>query len=288
MDKKVQPFFVWAGGKRRLLPQIRERYPAELINGEITGYIEPFAGGGAVFFDIMSRYNIKKSVLIDINPNLINAYICLRDYPDKLISLLSDLENKYNSCDIRDKKIMYYEARQEFNRREPYGILQASLFIFLCKAIFNGAYRVNGGGKLNTPFGCKERVKLYDYGNMRRCAELLKNTELIDGDYRECGRFLSERSFLFLDPPYRPTEKSGYLKYTANPFTDVEQIYLSDFYKKAADKGACVMMTNSCADDGFLETLYQNYNIDKLSASYMMSGNSEYRKRRFDLIITNY
>jgi len=289
MEYNCIPFFVWAGGKRRLIKQISLYYPDKLIQGQIDNYIEPFVGGGAVYLDIMQKYRIKKSTLIDLNPQVINAYIQVRDNLNALIKAISELEQEYMSyIDLSDKEKMYYDIRKKYNEYFKLDEYQAAYFLFLTKSIFNGAYRVNSKGQLNMPFGKRLNQKYYDKQNLEGISKLLQNTNLICGDYKKCERLITERTFLYFDPPYRPTEKSGQLKYTKKPFTDIEQIELSDFFKISHNIGAFAMLSNSFLGDRFLETLYQDFNYNLLDNKRLMSGDSSFRKVIKEILITNY
>ncbi len=75
---QLKPFIKWAGGKGQLLPQIRQMYPQGLGN-TITKYAEPFVGGGAVLFDIISSYKLDQIYISDINKNLITLKIIIKN-----------------------------------------------------------------------------------------------------------------------------------------------------------------------------------------------------------------
>ena len=155
MKKEVllKPFVKWAGGKGQLINEIKNMYPKEL-GKEINKYAEPFVGGGAVLFDILSNYELDSIYISDINAELINAYRIIRDNVEKLISMLSVIQDEYLSIDIESRKSYYYEKRDRFNDIKISGdkainIEKAALFIFLNKTCFNGLYRVNQKGLFN-------------------------------------------------------------------------------------------------------------------------------------------
>ena len=288
-NTKATPFFVWIGGKRKLLKQISDHYPQELIQGKIKNYIEPFVGGGAVFFDIMQKYNIENSILIDINPNIINAYKQVKENPERLVNELKTIENRYNNLpNMEIKGLFYYAIRKTFNIKKQSKVLQAAHFIFLCKTFFNGVYRVNKKSELNTPFGQKVKIKLFSEENIYNCSNLLKNTNLICGDYKECEWYVTDHTFLYFDSPYRPTEKSGYIKYSADPFTDIDQIELSDLFDRVTEKNALAMLSNSSTEDGFFEKIYNEYSFHQLDVHRCVSGDIKYRKAVSELLITNF
>ena len=159
---KLKPFLKWAGGKNQLLNNIREAYPKELGNN-INKYAEPFVGGGAVLFDILSSYNLKSIYISDINYELINTYRSIVKNPNELIEKLLFLQKRYVALDENKRKIFYYKKRDKFNNnkykcKKRADIDMASLFIFLNKTCFNGLYRVNKRGYCNVPVGDRKSV----------------------------------------------------------------------------------------------------------------------------------
>ena len=109
-NKKVKPFLKWAGGKGQLLSEIEKYYP--FADGKITKYAEPFVGGGAVLFDILSKYDLEDVYISDINAELINTYRIIRDDIDELVALLSVMQNEFVTMDTEHRK-NYYMAKRE-------------------------------------------------------------------------------------------------------------------------------------------------------------------------------
>ena len=137
----AKPFLKWAGGKTQLLSQIEQFYPAT-----IEKYCEPFIGGGAVLFDVVSKFNPKEILINDINPELTNCYIQIKKDPKELIKLLSKLEKEYLSANSYDRKEIYFKKRDKFNKlieSKVNTIEKAALMIYLNRTCFNGLYRVN-------------------------------------------------------------------------------------------------------------------------------------------------
>ncbi|WP_245989629.1 DNA adenine methylase [Ureibacillus thermophilus] len=169
--KKVEggPFVKWAGGKSKLVEIILNIVARHINLDEIEHYIEPFVGGGAMFFYLASRYQFKSYTIIDINLDLINAYRAIKENPILLVKEMDKIQNKYNdfSC-FNDKEMFYYEIRDKYNNYankenlfEFIDFNRAAQFIFLNKSGFNGLYRVNKSGDYNVPFGKKEKIKIY-------------------------------------------------------------------------------------------------------------------------------
>lgn len=155
----------WAGGKGQLIKEIEQYYPFE--NGEITKYAEPFVGGGAVLFDILSRYNLKEVYISDINAELINTYRIIRDDVDDLIKMLHAMQNDFIPLDTDNRKAYYMQKRERFNDlkvngNENINIEKAALMIFLNKTCFNGLFRVNKKGLFNVPMGAYKNPMICD------------------------------------------------------------------------------------------------------------------------------
>ncbi|MCL1830528.1 MAG: Dam family site-specific DNA-(adenine-N6)-methyltransferase, partial [Oscillospiraceae bacterium] len=167
-EMPVKPFVKWAGGKSQLLGEIRAKYPSDL--GEtITKYAEPFVGGGAVLFDILSRYEMKDVYISDINRELIETYISIRDNVHELILKLKEVESNYLSADETKRKTLYYDSRQRFNTLKSLNdssIELSTLFIFLNRTCFNGLYRVNSSGAFNVPQGSYKNPTICNEENL--------------------------------------------------------------------------------------------------------------------------
>ena len=294
---ECKPFIKWVGGKGQLLPEINKLYPIEL-GKTINKYAEIFIGGGAVLFDILSKYRLDEVYISDKNLELINTYKSIRDNIDILIKSLKEMEEEYISLDDEDRKIYYYEKRQKYNKLkiniEENNIEKASLFIFLNKTCFNGLYRVNKKGEFNVPMGAYKNPKICDKENLKNVSKALKNVKIIYADYRESESFIDEKTFVYIDPPYRPLNtSSSFTSYTENDFSDKEQIELAEYIDLLNKKGAKIVISNSDPknndmDDNFFDELYKNYNINRVKATRMLNSNANLRGAINELLITNY
>ena len=294
---EYKPFIKWVGGKGQLLPEIKKLYPVEL-GKTINKYAEIFIGGGAVLFDILSKYKLDEIYISDKNLELINTYKSIRDSVDILIKSLKEMEEGYIPLDDENRKIYYYEKRQEYNNLkiniEENNIEKASLFIFLNKTCFNGLYRVNKKGEFNVPMGAYKNPKICDEENLKNVAMALKNVKIIYADYRESKDFIDEKTFVYIDPPYRPLNPtSSFTSYTENDFSDKEQIELAEYIDILNKKGAKIVISNSDPknnniDDNFFDELYKNYNINRVKATRMLNSNASLRGAINELLITNY
>lgn len=296
-DRGVKPFLKWAGGKGQLLGEIGQYYPFE--DSQITKYAEPFVGGGAVLFDILSRYDLEAVYISDINAELINAYRVVRDSVELLTELLAEYQAGYVSLDMERRKVYYLGKRERFNELKVSGdnagnVEKAALMIFLNKTCFNGLYRVNKKGAFNVPMGAYKNPLICDERNLRAVSDKLQRVEIVCGDYRESTDFIDEHTFVYCDPPYRPlTDTSSFTAYTENEFDDEAQIELAKFVDEMNEKGARVVVSNSDpknanTEDNFFDDIYTKYRIRRILAMRMINSKANGRGNINELLICNY
>lgn len=296
-DKKVKPFLKWAGGKGQLLAEIEKYYPFD--NTKIKKYAEPFVGGGAVLFDILSKYDLDAVYISDINAELINTYKIIRDNVEVLIEQLSAMQNEYIPMDTEHRKSYYISKRERFNDLKVNGdetvnIEKAALMCFLNKTCFNGLYRVNKKGLFNVPMGAYKNPLICDEDNLRVVSEKLQNVEIVCGDYRTSQDFIDDSTFVYFDPPYRPiTDTASFIAYNKTLFNDDEQIELARFVDMMNKKGAKIVISNSDpknsnTDDNFFDNIYASHKIKRVEATRMINCNSEARGKIKELLISNF
>lgn len=295
--KKVKPFLKWAGGKGQLLSEIEKYYPFEY--GKITKYVEPFVGGGAVLFDILSKYDLEAVYISDINAELVNAYRIVRDDIDALIGMLTVMQSEFVPMNTENRKAYYMAKRERFNDlkvngNEGINIEKAALMIFLNKTCFNGLFRVNKKGLFNVPMGSYKNPMICDEENLRAVSEKLRNVTIVCGDYRESADFIDEGTFVYFDPPYRPiSDTASFTAYTENLFNDEEQIELAKFVDDMHRKGAKVVISNSDpgnsnTEDDFFDNIYSSHRIKRVEATRMINCNSKARGKIKELLISNF
>jgi DNA adenine methylase len=293
----IKPFIKWAGGKVQLLADIRSNYPAEL-GKSVDRYCEPFVGGGAVLFDILSNYAINEVLINDINAELINTYKKIKEIPSALIDDLAVMQEEFWLLDTIARKEYYYDKRERFNYLKVNGdedvnLEKAALFIFLNKTCFNGLYRVNKKGLFNVPSGAYTKPLICDAENLNNISKLLQNVTIQCGDYKDCLDFGDKNTFYYVDPPYRPlTQTASFTSYAESDFTDKEQIELGHFVDELTVKGAKVVISNSDpknsdSNDNFFDELYRKYNISRVTAKRMINCNGESRGNVSELLISN-
>ncbi|MDE6586265.1 MAG: DNA adenine methylase [Clostridia bacterium] len=292
---QIKPFVKWVGGKSQLLNELEKMLPSD---GEkvLTKYVEPMVGGGALLFDILSKFDFEQIYIGDINAELINAYKAIKSNIDALISRLTEMQLLFLPKNQVERKEFYYSARDKFNALElnkDNSTEKAALFIFLNKTCFNGLYRVNRKGKFNVPMGTYKNPCICDKDNLRNISKALQNVEIVCGDYSLSKNIIDKESFVYLDPPYRPiSQTSGFTSYNADLFDDKEQIRLAQFIDEINGTGAKIVLSNSDPqnineEDTFFEELYKSYTIKKVEASRMINSKSDGRGKIKELLICN-
>ena len=294
----AQPFVKWAGGKRHLLSQLETLLPDNFDELEDVTYVEPFVGGGAVLFHMLNNHpNIRRAIINDINPNLIECYRLVKEHPNELISELQKIQDLYNSADIEGKERIYYDYRSKYNNDELTSVKKAAIFIFLNHTCFNGLYRVNANGAFNVPFGKYMKPMICNAELILEDSRLLNSVDLVimNGDYRYVGRRLARRNanFVYFDPPYRPISvTSSFHTYSNIPFGDEQQVELRDFCNHLDRRDCFLMLSNSDSrnDDGtsYFEELYVGYNFQRIYAHRFINATSDKRVKLAEVLVRNY
>ena len=298
MSEKIRPFVKWAGGKGSLIPQLNNFYPYELKNGIIERYIEPFVGGGAVLIDILQKYDVQEAYAFDINIDLINSYNVIKNHVEDLITNLKQMETEYLRLEQEERKNYFYNKRDEYNnytlKENEQNIQRAAQFIYLNRTCFNGLYRVNKAGKFNVPMGSHKNPTICDEENLRNLSKLIQKVQFQYGDYKRSMEYVTENTFVYFDPPYRPLNvTSGFTSYTKEDFNDENQKELAEFYRELNEQNAKLMLSNSNPkntnkEDNFFDNIYQGFNIDEIYASRMINANSKGRGKISEILVTNY
>lgn len=299
---KAKPFVKWAGGKGQLLGELEKRLPSDIVNGgTIPRYVEPFVGGGAMFFYLKGRYQIKESVLSDNNQDLILAYHVIKKGLKELTDKLLEIEAHHLEKSEEKRKENYYSIRESYNDQKidyqkPSNewILRAAYFIFLNKTCFNGLYRLNSKGFFNVPFGRYKNPTICDDENLKAVHDALQKTSLFHGDFTESSKYINGESFVYLDPPYRPLNKtSHFTNYSIDGFNDDSQKKLAEFFKDLDKKGAKLMMSNSDPknqdkQDMFFDDLYTDFTLERIPAKRNINRDASKRGVINELIVRNY
>ncbi len=272
----VAPFVKWAGGKRQLLPQIRERMPQHY-----NRYFEPFVGGGAVLFDLQPEH----ALINDINKALINAYKIICENPEEFLRAVKQLDNEMQ----QNGKEYYYAKREDYNdklMRAEYDVELAALFVFINKHCFNGLYRVNGKGLFNVPYNNSRRASV-DEKSIMAASEYLRGVTIQDGDFEKACEDAAKGDFIFFDSPYAPLNPASFESYTKEGFDIESHRRLAKLYDELTGRGCYCMLTNH--NTQLINELYGNkgYKIDVVSVKRMINSDASNRVGE-EVIICNY
>lgn len=275
-----RPFLKWAGGKRGLLTEIRLRTPH--FEGK---YIEPFLGAGAVLFDQEPH---RPKVVSDYNRDLIDVYEVIRDKPDELLAALRSHENtEEHFYDVRawDREPGYYEKRSKVDR--------AARFCLLNRLGYNGLYRVNSLGFVNSPYGRHANPDWVQEAAITSVSEFLNVrdedcefvTTILSGDYKEALKHAEPGDWIYLDPPYADT----FTNYQSGGFTVQHQTELRDAILDLTKRGIPVLLSNS--DVPIIRELYNDASVfqtDIVTVRRAIGSNVESRGTVNEVMINNY
>jgi len=275
----MKPILKWAGGKRQLLPVIKQNLPLKMDGS----YYEPFFGGGALFFEIAPR----KAYLNDLNEDLVKLYNLF--FNQKEVEELKRLLNKHQK---NHSKEYYYFVRSQDQAKNFLSLSplkKAARLIYLNKACFNGLYRVNSGGYFNVPFNQSKNVTLFDENNFNEIQGFFANNNLkfTAQNYYDALKGIKKGDFVYFDPPYDELEnKNSFTSYSKFGFNRENQVELANLYKQLTKKGVHCLLSNHETD--FVKSLYSEFNIVRVKALRMINSKVDGRKAIYEVLIKNY
>ena len=263
---QAKPILKWAGGKTQMLNDLLPKVPSSYGR-----YIEPFFGGGAMFFALQPE----NAIIADSNPELINMYRQVAANVDEVIQYLKKYENTSE---------MFYTVREQEWTQLPKAEAAART-IFLNRTCFNGLYRVNKQGKFNVPYGKYANPKICDEDGLKAASEALKKAEILCGDYLlVLDHYAQPGDFVFLDPPYLPiSEYADFKRYTKEQFYEEDHIELAKIIMRLQERGCHIILTNS--NHPLVHELYAPFTIDVIQTKRHISCNGSTRKGE-DVIVT--
>jgi DNA adenine methylase len=274
-----KPFVKWAGGKRQLIPILNQNLP------EYFGtYYEPFLGGGALLFHILTDKNGQKCSISDLNSDLVLAYTTIRDRIDSLITSLKNHEKNYQ----KNSESYYYSIRKNNPRS---AIEKTSRLLFLNRTCFNGLYRVNSKGKFNVPLGKYSNPNIVNEENLRAVSHILQSSRISIKcrDFEAVLRDAKKGDLIYFDPPYQPTSATAnFTSYTNKDFTYDDLTRLAELCLKLDSRGCNVLLSNS--DSKEVADIFSNnpWKITRIEANRSINSNSKKRTGHFELLIKNY
>ena len=299
--RPVRPFLKWAGGKRQLLPRLREFYPEAF-----GAYREPFLGSGAVFFDLVKQGRLagRRTYLTDTNGDLVGCYTHVRDEPEAVIRHLQRLAARYK----HDPQTHYYRVRDKFNparqaisnghgvESRHYTADLTAMLVYLNRTGFNGLFRLNSKGVFNVPLGRYSNPRICDTENLRKVAAVLsaKTISIKQVRYVKGLAAAKEGDFVYLDPPYAPLSATAqFTSYTSQGFSSADQQQLQRTVIRLARRGCRVLLSNSSAPE--VAELYEG-NRDaeraglhayRIPAMRRINSNASRRGQVTEFLITN-
>jgi DNA adenine methylase len=273
----AKPFLKWAGGKRRLLPELLPRVPAKFGR-----YFEPFLGGGALFFALSDRLRGGLVELNDANEELANAYNRLEDSATYVCDVLDQHARKH-----LEQGREYYDAVRTLDPKHLGSILRAARFIYLNRTCFNGLYRVNKSGAFNVPFGKYKNPTICDRENLALCRAALSRAVIRSTDFVHACDWAQRGDFVYFDPPYVPASATAdFTAYTAGGFGASDHERLAALMGKLDERGVYVMLSNS--DTPYTRELYYGFLQERVPVRRSISAKSASRGEASELIVRNY
>lgn len=270
----MTPLVKWIGGKRQLLPILKDNLPEKY-----NTYYEPFVGGGAL---LLSEHP-ESFVVNDFNDDLVSLYLSVKDASKSLLELLDKYQSEYSHY----SSSFHYRVRHEKPESQ---IEKAARLVFLNKTCFNGLYRVNSKGEFNTPWNRKEKVCLYDKDNFFEVSQYFKDhcKGIFCGSWEKLWDMPQKGDFVYLDPPYDPIKDSGSkcTDYTSKGFTKEDQTKLSKWFKELTDRGVYVMESNHNTE--LIRDLYKDFNIQVVFARRNVNCKGSSRGPVEEVLIKNY
>lgn len=269
----AKPLLKWIGGKSKWLKNL-----ALYVPYKYTNYVEPFVGSGALLFYL----NPSVSVINDANRELINFYCQVRDNPLELLQLTQKFEVTENN---------YYTIREEdleIDWRDTRSCLQrAARFLFLNRTAFNGIWRVNSQGKMNTPYGKYDKISWPESAHMLLVSKILRRTTIMNTDFYDTSNHITRDTFVYLDPPYIPySETANFTNYSSKGFTLKDQMRLVDYCNLVNARGAKFLLSNS--DTPLTRDLFKGFNIDSLDVYHSVGAAPKSRQDKGEVLIRNY
>ena len=273
--KKPAPFIKWVGGKARLMDQLAPLFPAA---ADRMRHVEPFIGGGAMFF----ARDPSRALIGDVNPDLIGTYRAIRDDVDGVIAALRPLAAAGHGKDT------YYAVRERYNTGEGRGEpLRAAMFVYLNKTCFNGLHRVNKKGHFNVPVGRYKNPKILEEAGLRAASGALSKADIRHQGFEELLDQARPGDFVYFDPPYEPVSRTAsFTSYAADGFSQDDQRRLRDVYRELDRRGCKLMLSNS--DVPFIRELYADYQIDIIRAARAINSNASGRGKVNEVVVRNY
>lgn len=276
----MKPFLKWAGGKRQLLPYIKEYINEDILNG--VKYYEPFIGGGSLFFHLHHG----DSIINDFNSEIINCYKVIKKSPYELINQLKIHQNNHS------KEYFYYIRSLDRNGEleKMSNIEKAARTIYLNRTCYNGLYRVNRLGYFNTPIGRYANPLICDEKNILEISKFLRENKTIIRccDFADAVKDTNAGDWIYFDPPY-DYEDGGFVEYVKEGFSHADLKRLKLTCDELIAKGCQILLSNN--DTKFVRDTFNSKNYEIvyetkiIKANRNINSNGSKRKKVDEVLI---
>jgi len=282
----MNPVLKYRGGKSREIPRFLQYIP-----DDFNRYIEPFLGGGAVYFHIEPE----NAIINDVNERLMTFYRQLRNEYPLMRKQLNELQKLYETNQLVYKKIkakkpdervpnaneeLYYRIRELFNNPDD-TYLDGVLYFFINKTAYSGMIRYNNSGEYNVPFG--------RYPNLNtqlvtlQHSELLQGAELLNLDYRQIFNMAEEDDFIFLDPPYDCIFNDYGNIDMMNGFDETEHRRLAEDFRNLPCRALMII-----GKTPLTEELYGDLIFDEYYKNYAVNIKNRFNNDKIHIVVSNY
>jgi DNA adenine methylase len=273
----ARPFVKWAGGKWSLAHTIAEHLPKDLARRD---YREPFVGGGAIYFWLHTHRRPKRAFLSDALPDLVAAYVAVRDEPEALIRKLERLQSRHDEAH-------YYRIRDRFNlERSAPPLERAAWLVYLNKTCYNGLFRTNRAGGFNVPHGRFADPTVVDPPRLRAASKALATALVEHQTFEHLEETARPGDVIYLDPPYVPLSRTAsFAGYANGAFSLDDQARLAALFRKLDERGCLLALSNS--DTPEVHALYRGFDVQTIVAPRSISRSGATRRPVTEVLVRN-
>lgn len=269
----AKPIVKWVGGKARLLGALLPHVP-----DAIDTYVEPFAGGAALFFALASADGgprFRRAILADQNAELVACYRAVQRDVEAVIRALGA---------YRYDRDLYYETR-ELDTSGMSDVERAARLLFLNRTCFNGLWRVNASGKFNVPFGRYENPRILDADGLREASRVLAKADIVHGDFARATKKLGAGDFVYFDPPYVPVSATAnFTAYAKDGFGEADQARLAAELRRLRGRSVGVLLSNH--DTPEARRLYEDFAVHVVHVKRPINSDIKKRGHAAELVVT--
>jgi DNA adenine methylase len=259
----VSPLIKWPGGKRWIVGKV-----APQIEGTFRRYIEPFFGGGALFFAL----KVEKAIVCDLNAELVNCYLAMRENILKVYRIASAFP--------KGKK-GYYEIRDQWKPKDRFK--EAARFIYLLRHSWNGLYRVNQDGHFNVPYRRRSYKTRISQQQLLKVQEKLRRATIRSADFQKLIDCSSRGDLIFADPPYFCDAQGGFHRYNSVAFSVTDQKRLYRSLVAAERRGSSWILTN--ADYAFVKLFRAKYRVFRIRRKQTLAADPGKRRNVYEYVV---